>query len=39
LAYGSQDAYTMMHKQLNKRLAILEAQKDIAFSTDLLTNG
>ncbi|MGB0338383.1 hypothetical protein [Pseudomonas sp.] len=28
------DAYTVMHKQLSDRLAALEAQKDLAFSTD-----
>jgi NAD(P)-dependent dehydrogenase (short-subunit alcohol dehydrogenase family) len=28
------DAYTVMHKQLSERLAALEAQKDLAFSTD-----
>ncbi|NWC92570.1 MULTISPECIES: SDR family oxidoreductase [unclassified Pseudomonas] len=28
------DAYTVMHKQLSDRLAVLEAQKDLAFSTD-----
>jgi NAD(P)-dependent dehydrogenase (short-subunit alcohol dehydrogenase family) len=33
LALGS-DAYTVMHKQLGERLAALEAQRDIAFSTD-----
>jgi len=33
LALGS-DAYTLMHKQLSERLAELEAQKDLAFSTD-----
>jgi hypothetical protein len=29
------DAYTMIHKALTDRLAALEAQKDLAFSTDL----
>lgn len=33
LALGS-DAYTVMHKQLSERLAALEAQRDLAFSTD-----
>jgi hypothetical protein len=33
LALGS-DAYNVMHKQLSDRLAALEAQKDLAFSTD-----
>ncbi|MEK6346284.1 MAG: SDR family oxidoreductase [Burkholderia sp.] len=33
LALGS-DAYTVMHKQLSERLAALEAQKALAFSTD-----
>jgi NAD(P)-dependent dehydrogenase (short-subunit alcohol dehydrogenase family) len=33
LALGS-DAYTVMHKQLSDRLAALEAQRDLAFSTD-----
>jgi len=33
IALGS-DAYTAMHKQLSDRLAALEAQKDLAFSTD-----
>ena len=34
IALGS-DAYTIMHKALTERLAALEAQKDMAFSTDL----
>jgi len=34
IALGS-DAYTMIHKALTDRLAALEAQKDLAFSTDL----
>jgi NAD(P)-dependent dehydrogenase (short-subunit alcohol dehydrogenase family) len=33
IALGS-DAYTVMHKQLSERLATLEAQKALAFSTD-----
>jgi NAD(P)-dependent dehydrogenase (short-subunit alcohol dehydrogenase family) len=33
LALGS-DAYTVMHRQLSERLAALEAQRDLAFSTD-----
>lgn len=33
LALGS-DAYTTMHRQLSARLAALEAQKELAFSTD-----
>ena len=33
LALGS-DAYNVMHKQLSDRLAALEAQKELAFSTD-----
>lgn len=38
LALGS-DAWQAMHKQLSDRLAQLEAQKDIAFSTDAPPNG
>lgn len=34
IALGS-DAYAAIHKALTDRLAILEAQKDLAFSTDL----
>jgi NAD(P)-dependent dehydrogenase (short-subunit alcohol dehydrogenase family) len=34
IALGS-DAYTIMHKSLTERLAALEAQKDMAFSTDI----
>ena len=33
LALGS-DAYTVMHKTLSARLADLESQRDLAFSTD-----
>jgi NAD(P)-dependent dehydrogenase (short-subunit alcohol dehydrogenase family) len=33
IALGS-DAYGVMHKQLSERLAALEAQKELAFSTD-----
>ena len=33
LALGS-DAYNVMHKQLCERIALLEAQKDLALSTD-----
>jgi hypothetical protein len=33
------DAYTVMHKQLSERLAALEAQKDLAFSTDFPANA
>ncbi len=33
LALGG-DAYTVMHKQLSDRLAALEAQQELAFSTD-----
>ncbi|CDG85334.1 SDR family oxidoreductase [Janthinobacterium agaricidamnosum] len=33
IALGS-DAYNIMHKQLSERLAALEAQKELAFSTD-----
>lgn len=33
LALGS-DAYTVMHKQLTERLAALEGQRELAFSTD-----
>lgn len=33
LALGS-DAYTLIHAALSERLAALEAQKDLAFSTD-----
>ena len=28
------DSYTVIHKSLTERLAAVEAQKDIAFSTD-----
>jgi NAD(P)-dependent dehydrogenase (short-subunit alcohol dehydrogenase family) len=35
LTLGS-DAYTLMHKALTERLAALEAQKDLAFSTDAI---
>jgi NAD(P)-dependent dehydrogenase (short-subunit alcohol dehydrogenase family) len=34
IALGS-DAYAAIHKALTERLAALEAQKDLAFSTDL----
>lgn len=34
IALGS-DAYAAVHKALGDRLAVLEAQKDLAFSTDL----
>jgi len=34
IALGS-DSYTIIHKALTERLAVLEAQKDLAFSTDL----
>jgi len=34
IALGS-DAYAIMHKALTERLAALEAQKDMAFSTDI----
>jgi len=34
IALGS-DAYTIMHKSLTERLAALEAQKEMAFSTDI----
>jgi hypothetical protein len=34
LALGS-DAYGAIHKALTDRLAVLEAQRDLAFSTDL----
>ena len=34
IALGS-DAYTIMHKALTERLAALEAQKDMAFPTDI----
>lgn len=33
IALGS-DSYNVMHKQLSERLAALEAQKELAFSTD-----
>jgi NAD(P)-dependent dehydrogenase (short-subunit alcohol dehydrogenase family) len=33
------DAYTMIHKALTERLATLEAQKALAFSTDLPKSG
>ena len=29
------DAYTILHKALSERLALLETQRDLAFSTDL----
>jgi hypothetical protein len=32
------DAYSMIHKALKERLAAFEAQKDLAFSTDLPKN-
>jgi hypothetical protein len=32
------DAYSMIHKALTERLAAFEAQKDLAFSTDLPKN-
>lgn len=38
LALGS-DAYTAMHRQLSARLAALEEQKDLAFSTDAPANS
>jgi len=38
IALGS-DSYTVMHKQLSERLAALEAQKELAFSTDFLANA
>jgi hypothetical protein len=34
IALGS-DAYGAIHKALTDRLAVLEAQKDLAFSTDV----
>jgi NAD(P)-dependent dehydrogenase (short-subunit alcohol dehydrogenase family) len=34
IALGS-DAYTLLHKALSERLALLESQRDLAFSTDL----
>ena len=34
IALGS-DAYAIMHKSLTERLAALEVQKDVAFSTDI----
>jgi hypothetical protein len=34
IALGS-DAYGAIHKALTDRLAVLEAQRDLAFSTDL----
>ena len=36
IALGA-DSYTMIHKALSDRLASLEAQKDVAFSTDFTT--
>jgi len=33
------DAYTSIHKALTERLAALEAQKELAFSTDLPTSA
>jgi len=38
IALGS-DAYNVMHKQLSSRLAALEEQKDLAFSTDYPANS
>lgn len=38
IALGS-DAYTIIHKDLTERLAVLEAQKGPAFSTDFPKNG
>jgi hypothetical protein len=38
IALGS-DAYTMIHKARTERLTALEAQKHIAFSTDLPKNA
>jgi hypothetical protein len=34
IALGS-DCYTVMHQQISSRLQDLEAQKEIAFSTDI----
>jgi hypothetical protein len=34
LACALYDAYTVIRKALTERLAVLEAQKDLAFSTD-----
>jgi hypothetical protein len=38
LALGS-DAFTIIHKALTERLAALEAQKELALSTDLASKG
>ena len=38
IALGS-DSYTVMQKQLSERLAALEAQKELAFSTDFPANA
>jgi len=38
IALGS-DSYTTIHKALTERLAALEAQKDLAFSTDFPKNA
>jgi hypothetical protein len=38
IALGS-DSYTMIHKALTERLADLEAQNDLASSTDFPTGG
>ncbi|QHW32276.1 SDR family oxidoreductase [Paenibacillus rhizovicinus] len=38
IALGS-DSYTVIHKALTERLALLEAQKDLAFSTDESANN
>jgi hypothetical protein len=38
IALGS-DSYTAIHKALTERLAALEAQKHLAFSTDLPRRG
>ena len=37
IALGS-DAYTIIRKALSDRLAAIEAQKEVAFSTDLCTS-
>jgi hypothetical protein len=38
IALGS-DAYTFIHTALTERLADLEAQQDLAFSTDFPSNA
>ena len=39
IALDSDAAYAAIHKALTERLAALEAQKDLAFSTDFPANA